>query len=124
MRICRIRGRGSRDDREERGACEKLRVRALTAAILLPALSAGAQLVVDDDRAQCPAARFSTIQAAVDAASPGDTVLVCAGTYAESVRVTKTLTLLGAKHGKDGRKRTLTSPGESVVAGDRPFVLA
>lgn len=43
-------------------------------------------LVVDDDL-RCPGAAFSTIQSAVDAADPGSTVLVCAGTYEENVVV-------------------------------------
>ena len=67
----------------------------LTLAIVLLALliavpvSAGrpATLMVDDDGADCPDAMYSTIQDAVDAASDGDTIYVCAGTYSESVRV-------------------------------------
>jgi parallel beta-helix repeat protein len=42
----------------------------------------GARLVVDDDRAQCKDAAFTTLVAAIAAASPGDTILVCPGTYA------------------------------------------
>lgn len=40
--------------------------------------------VVDDDKAQCPNANFTSIQKAVDAASPWDTIVVCDGTYQES----------------------------------------
>jgi dienelactone hydrolase len=40
--------------------------------------------VVDDDKAQCPNANFTSIQSAVDYASPWDTIVVCAGTYQES----------------------------------------
>ncbi|MEO9323170.1 Ig-like domain-containing protein [Nocardioides sp. C4-1] len=39
---------------------------------------------VDDDRAQCPAAQFTSIQDAVDFAAPWDTIVVCEGTYEES----------------------------------------
>lgn len=42
----------------------------------------GARLVVDDDRVQCKDAAFTTLVAAIAAASPGDTILVCPGTYA------------------------------------------
>ena len=59
---------------------------------------------VDDDKADCPAATFTSIQAAVDAAATGDTITVCAGDYAEgtgapgtnAVTITKSLTLKGA----------------------------
>jgi nitrous oxidase accessory protein NosD len=56
-------------------------------AFATPAL--GAERVVDDDHLQCPTAQFTSIQAAVQAAAPGDTVKVCAGTYQETVTVDK-----------------------------------
>jgi hypothetical protein len=40
--------------------------------------------VVDDDKAQCPNANFTSIQKAVDFAAPWDTIVVCAGVYQES----------------------------------------
>src|SRR5687768_8055486 len=66
-----------------------------------------AQGVVDDDglgdAANCDSAvpAFTTIQAAVDAASPGDTIKVCPGTYTADVNITKSLTLQGAQMGVD-----------------------
>jgi len=44
-----------------------------------------ARLVVDDDRAQCKDAGFTTLAAAIAAAHSGDTILVCPGTYAGAV---------------------------------------
>jgi parallel beta-helix repeat protein len=49
--------------------------------------------VVDDDKVECPAATFSSIQAAVDAASPGDQIIVCKGTYKEQVIIRKPLSI-------------------------------
>jgi hypothetical protein len=52
-------------------------------------------ILVDDDKVQCPTAAFTTIQSAVNAASPGDTIRVCAGTYAEQITISKSLTIRG-----------------------------
>lgn len=54
----------------------------------------------------CNSAAYSTIQAAVNAAGPGDTVLACAGTYREQVSIAVPhLTLTGA-----GTARTVIEP--------------
>jgi parallel beta-helix repeat protein len=71
-------------------------------------------LLVDDDQAQCKKAAFTTIQAAVDAASPGATILVCAGTYHESVTITKS----------DLRIRAKGTPGTVVLDGMAQTLLA
>jgi parallel beta-helix repeat protein len=71
-------------------------------------------LLVDDDKAQCTKADFTTIQAAVNAASPGATILVCAGTYQESVTITK----------NDLRIRAKGSPGAVVLDGMAQTLLA
>ncbi len=50
-------------------------------------------ILVDDNKVQCPTAAFTTIQAAVNAAKPGDVIRVCAGTYHEQVVIEKSLSL-------------------------------
>jgi parallel beta-helix repeat protein len=50
-----------------------------------------ARLTVDDDKVECPKAGFTHIQDAVDAASAGDEIHICKGTYAEQVTIRKTL---------------------------------
>jgi hypothetical protein len=44
---------------------------------------------------------YSTIQAAIDAATAGDVINVCAGTFAENITVSKSLTINGANAGID-----------------------
>jgi hypothetical protein len=54
---------------------------------LAAAPASAATLIVSNGATPCPGATYSTIQAAVDAAAPHDTVTVCAGTYAEQVSI-------------------------------------
>jgi nitrous oxidase accessory protein NosD len=61
--------------------------------LLWPGGAAGKQLVVDDDKVECPNAGFTKIQDAVNAASPGDRIRVCKGTYVEQVTIGKALTI-------------------------------
>ena len=49
--------------------------------------SDGDNLLVVDDGADCPNAEYPTIQAAVNAADPGDRIKVCRGVYVEQVIV-------------------------------------
>lgn len=104
---------------------------AVVAAVGLSTVAAGAEgsrgrharvLVVDKDahhHKSCYGKHrrtFRTIQSAVDAADPGDTIKVCPGRYPETVKVEEPdLTILGANAGRDatrhGRGR------ESIVAG-------
>ena len=60
---------------------------AALVVLVVPATASARAWQVDDDLAQCPAAPFRSIQAAVDHAAPGDEVRVCAGTYREQVVV-------------------------------------
>jgi nitrous oxidase accessory protein NosD len=69
---------------------------AMLLVLLLPRPAIGgdrSQLVVDDDKVECPNATFSRIQDAVDAASPGATIRVCKGNYQEQVAIHKPLTI-------------------------------
>jgi hypothetical protein len=77
----------------------------VSAGVLCCAQSAfAATLTVDDDKADCPAASFTSVQAAVDAARDGDTVVICKGDYVEgdgspgsnAVTITRSITLKGA----------------------------
>src|SRR3979411_2981206 len=61
----------------------------------------GPQLLVDNDHAQCPNAQYTTIQSAVDAAPAGATINVCPGTYPETVRINKPLTVRGIRVGNE-----------------------
>lgn len=64
------------------------------------AISANAtpNLIVAKDKALCPTAAYTTIQAAVNAAKPGDIIRICAGTYDEQV-VIQTELILEADNG-------------------------
>src|SRR5688500_16223125 len=76
----------------------------LLASLATPALAApdypgGPDLIVDDDLA-CSGATFHTIQAAVDAATPGSKIRVCPGHYAEQVRIITPLKLVAKPLGQ------------------------
>ncbi len=63
------------------------------------------------------AALYTTIQAAVDAASPGATVTVDPGQYNEMVWIGKQLTVRGAAAGIDARSNGRATAQESVLNG-------
>ncbi|MBU1613869.1 hypothetical protein KJ693_01010 [bacterium] len=56
---------------------------------------------------------YSTIQAAVNAANPGDMILVASGTYNESINCTRAVNLVGAGSGST----TIAGSGRVVVFG-------
>jgi len=59
-----------------------------------------------------------TLQAAITAATAGDTIEVAAGTYTENLTVNKALTINGAQAGVVTSGRTAQGPNESTIAGD------
>ncbi|MBW4462727.1 MAG: hypothetical protein KME47_21190 [Nodosilinea sp. WJT8-NPBG4] len=63
---------------------------------------------------------FSSIQAAIDAAADGYTLLAAAGTYSENVTLDKAITLVGANFGVAGNDAARGA--ESILAGS--FTLA
>ncbi|MFI5893837.1 Ig-like domain-containing protein [Actinoplanes sp. NPDC051513] len=92
---------------------------------------------VDDDEQQCPNAQFTSIQSAVDYASPWDTIVVCAGTYQESstpVNATSNPVMTGAKNGLTinkplkikgaGADKVTIEPDQSLatLAGTDPYL--
>jgi hypothetical protein len=69
-------------------------LRAGIAVVLTASAVSATTLKVDDDGVQCPGA-YTTIQAAVAAASAGDKIKVCPGLYSGQVVVTQPLKILG-----------------------------
>ncbi len=107
-------------------------VAAALFAALAPTSAYASTWTVDDDKADCPNAAFTSIQAAVNQAAPWDTVVICAGTYSEQsvpasgnnspsqtgsrngLTITKPLTLKGA--GAD--KVTVRVVADPAAAGN------
>lgn len=90
-------------------------VAAGTSLLLIAGPSFAATRQVDDDRRQCPTAQFTSIQAAVTASGPGDTILVCPGFYPEAVLVPPTkagLKIRGTLAGNDARFRQPLAPAD------------
>lgn len=74
----------------------------LSVFLAVPRMAAGTQdrdrkpdLVVDDDKVQCPAATFTSIQNAINAANPGSLIRICPGTYREQLSINKSLSIEG-----------------------------
>jgi nitrous oxidase accessory protein NosD len=73
----------------------------LLVSILIPRMAAAQDrdhkpvLLVDDDKIQCPTATFTSIQDAINAASPGSLIRVCPGTYPEQLSIDKSLSIEG-----------------------------
>jgi hypothetical protein len=67
------------------------------ATTIAPLTSSAAEhvIVVGKNTAACPDAEFPKIQDAVNAAAPGTTIRICAGTYPEQVSIAKPLRIRG-----------------------------
>ena len=65
----------------------------LLASTLASSATFSKVILVDDNKVECPTATFTKIQDAVNAASPGDTIHACKGTYVEQVSVHISLTI-------------------------------
>jgi len=93
---------------------------------------------VDDDKAECPNAGFTSVQAAIDTAAPWDTIVICPGLYEESsspltgsnspsqpgsmngLTITKPLKIKGA-----GADKVTIRPASSLggsLAGTAPYL--
>jgi hypothetical protein len=110
----------------------KMMARAFTAIVMvllvlsaiLPAIpvvrATPSTLVVDDDGVGCGAlvATFISIQAAINAASDGDEIIVCPGNYAEQITISKNGLTVKSFDGSavDGTPDTVIEPGELTPA--------
>jgi parallel beta-helix repeat protein len=72
-----------------------------------------ATLRVDDDKVECRGAGYTSIQAAINAASPGDKIEVCPGIYKEQLEITKRLTLEGIR--RAGKNAAVVQPVNAVI---------
>jgi hypothetical protein len=76
-----------------------------------------ARLIVGNSATPCPGAAYTTIQSAINAAASGDTIVVCSGTYAEQLSVSKSLTI-DAEIGAFLVPASLTQNATSLETGD------
>lgn len=111
---------------------------AAVVAALAPSTAFASTWTVDDDKADCPNAAFTSIQAAIDQAAPWDTVVICPGLYLEQstpanhanspaqagsrngLTITKPLTLRGA-----GASKVTIRPAPAIgatLAGTAPYL--
>jgi hypothetical protein len=113
-------------------------VTAAVIAALAPSTAFASTWTVDDDKADCPNAAFTSVQAAVNQAAPWDTVVICPGLYLEQsiptsgnnspsqsgsrngLTITKPLTIKGA-----GASKVTIRPAAALaptLAGTAPYL--
>ncbi len=80
-----------------------------------------ATLFVDATHHTYHNAKYTTIQAAVNAAHSGDTIIVAPGVYRESVTVNKTLQIYGAYAGADGARALHRMPRNETIVDVSTF---
>ncbi len=82
-----------------------------------------ASVLVVGSGPSCPGATYTTIQAAVTAASAGDTIQVCAGSYNENVTINKNnITLIGAGASANASYGTIIEGATPVNHGSTPGI--
>lgn len=120
------------NSRNSHGGFERSTRRVIAATLLCIIVvgvngAAAATHWVNDDElsptppgSSCADAGYTTIGAAVAAAVPGDTIVVCAGTYTENIILNERLTLLGAQAGVNACGRVAS---ESIVTPLIPAVM-
>jgi hypothetical protein len=91
----------------------------LTSSLGPPRTAHADTLKVDDDGAQCSDASYTSIQDAIDHASDGDEIVVCPGTYAEQISISKNNLNIHSVDGSavDGSADTVIRPPELSPAG-------
>jgi hypothetical protein len=76
-------------------------------------------LRVGQPSTSCPNAQYSTIMAAVNAASPGEEIDICPALYPEELVVTKPVKIVGILN--DGFERVLLQPASLTNVGNLGF---
>jgi hypothetical protein len=93
----------------------------LVVFVIPPVGRAAVVIVVGQNGVLCPGAQFAKIQDAVNAASAGDSIQICPGTYIEQVSITKPLQLNGnngaiIRPGNVAANSTGLASGQAIAA--------
>jgi hypothetical protein len=88
----------------------------LPVSLTVPVGRAAGVIVVGQNGVLCPGAQFAKIQDAVDAASAGDSIQICPGTYIEQVSISKPLQING-NNGAIIRPNNIVANSTGVASG-------